>query len=104
MPDPVADPRPGRAAKVLGGLAALVCVACCALPVLIAAGVVGAGAGAVVGRLPALAAVLAVLAVGTRWLGRRGRSCACGPKTAGGGGCGCRTSADPLEIGGTGRR
>ncbi|MFF6983583.1 hypothetical protein ACFZAV_39320 [Streptomyces sp. NPDC008343] len=63
--DPAADPHPQRAPKALGGLAALACVACCALPVLITAGVVGAGAGAVVGRLPALAVVLAVLAAGT---------------------------------------
>ncbi|MFF8401030.1 hypothetical protein ACF06P_05245 [Streptomyces sp. NPDC015684] len=65
MPDPAADSRPRRAPKALGGLAALACVACCALPGLIAAGVVGAGAGVVVGQLPALAVVLAVLATGT---------------------------------------
>lgn len=98
MPDPVADPRPGRVPKVLGGLAALACVACCALPVLIGAGVVGAGADSVVGRLPALAVALAVLAVGTRWLGRRRRSCTCAAKTAGESGCGCTASVDPLKI------
>ncbi|MFC4472474.1 hypothetical protein ACFPH6_49825 [Streptomyces xiangluensis] len=104
MPDPAADLRPGRAPRALGGLAALACVACCALPVLITAGVVGAGAGAVVGWLPALAVVLTVLAAGTWWLGRRRRSCSYAPTTAGEGRCGCRTSADPLEISGTGRR
>ncbi|MET9694676.1 hypothetical protein ABZY81_40825 [Streptomyces sp. NPDC006514] len=104
MPDPAADPRFRRAPKTLGGLAALACVACCALPVLITAGVVGAGAGAVVGWLPALAVVLAVLAVGTWWLGQRRRSCACPPKTAGGGGCGCNASADPLKITRAGRQ
>ncbi|WP_405467397.1 hypothetical protein [Streptomyces canus] len=104
MPDPAADPRTGRAPKALGGLAALACVACCALPVLITAGVVGAGAGAVVGWLPALAVVLAVLAAGTWWLGQRRRSCACSPKTAGEDGCGCTAAADPLKISGTGRR
>ncbi len=104
MPDHAADPRPHRAPKALGGLAALACVACCALPVLITAGVVGAGAGAVVGWLPALAVVLAVLAAGTWWLGQRRRSCACAPKTAGEGGCGCKASADPLKISGTSRR
>ncbi|MFI2761710.1 hypothetical protein ACH5A3_23000 [Streptomyces echinatus] len=103
MPDPAADPRPHRAPKALGGLAALACVACCALPVLITAEVVGAGAGAVVGWLPALAVVLAVLAAGTWWLGRR-RDCSCGPKTAGGDGCGCKTSGEPLKITGGGRR
>ncbi|MDX3697607.1 hypothetical protein PV726_46995 [Streptomyces europaeiscabiei] len=104
MPDPAADPRTGRAPKALGGLAALACVACCALPVLITAGVVGAGAGAVVGWLPALAVVLAVFAAGTWWLGQRRRSCSCAPKAAGESGCGCQASADPLKISGTGRR
>lgn len=104
MPDPAADPRSQRAPKALGGLAALACAACCALPVLIAAGVVGAGAGAVVGWLPALAVVLAVLAGGTWWWGQRRRSCSCAPKTAGEGGCGCQASLDPLKISGTARR
>ncbi|MCX4425901.1 hypothetical protein OG991_60225 [Streptomyces mirabilis] len=90
MPAPAADPRPHRASKALGSLAALACVACCALPVLITAGVVGAGAGAVVGWLPALAVVLAVLAAGAWWLGQRRGSCACSPKIAGEEGCGCR--------------
>ncbi|GAA2662284.1 hypothetical protein [Streptomyces vastus] len=94
MPDPAADPRPGRAPKALGGLAALACVACCALPVLITAGVVGAGTGAVVGWLPALTVVLAVLAAGTWWLGQRGRSCSGAPKTAGEGECCYTMSAD----------
>ncbi|MFI2371043.1 hypothetical protein [Streptomyces sp. NPDC018833] len=104
MPAPAADPRPQRAPKALGALAALACVACCALPVLITAGVLGAGAGAVVGGLPVLAVVLAVLAAGTWWLGQRRRSCSCAPKTAGEDGCGCKASADPLKISGTGRR
>lgn len=71
MPAPAADPRPHRTPKVLGGLAALACVACCALPVLITAGVIGVGGGAVVGWLPALAVVLAVLTAGAWWLGQR---------------------------------
>ncbi|MDG9709451.1 hypothetical protein [Streptomyces sp. DH10] len=104
MPDRAVDPRPRRMPRALGGLAALACVACCAIPVLITAGVVGAGAGAVVGWLPALAIVLAVLAAGTWWLGRSRRSCYCGPKTAGEGGCGCSASTDPLKISGPGRR
>jgi mercuric ion transport protein len=79
-------------------------VACCALPVLITAGVVGAGAGAVVGWLPALAVVLAVLAAGTWWLGQRRRFCSCSPKTAGGSGCGCKQAAGLLQITGAGRR
>lgn len=98
MSAPAAAPRPHRAPKALGGLAALVRVACCALPVLITAGVVDAGAGAVVGRLPAVAVALAVLAAGTWWYSQRRRSCSCSPKTAGQGGCGCKTSADPLKT------
>jgi mercuric ion transport protein len=106
MTDPAADPRPHRAPKALGGLAALACVACCALPVLITAGVVGAGAGAVVGWLPAVAVVLAVLAAGTWWLGQRRGSCSCAPntRTAGGGGCGCKTSGEALKVTGADRR
>ncbi|WAZ19220.1 hypothetical protein STRCI_000255 [Streptomyces cinnabarinus] len=98
MPAPAADPRPHRAPKALGGLAALACVACCALPLLITAGVVGGGAGAMVGWLPGLAVVLAVLAAGTWWLGRRLRPCSCAPETAGGRRCGCEPSAEPLRI------
>ncbi|MFJ7955808.1 hypothetical protein ACIQ62_05885 [Streptomyces sp. NPDC096319] len=73
-------------------------MACCALPVLITAGVVGAGAGVVVGWLPALAVVLAVLAAGTWWYGRRRHSCSCAPKAGEQGGCGCGPSTDPLKI------
>ncbi|MGC2998649.1 hypothetical protein ACPF8X_09765 [Streptomyces sp. G35A] len=104
MPDPAAEPRPHRVPKALGGLAALACVACCALPVLITAGVVGAGAGAVVGWLPAVAVVLAVLAAGTWWLRQRRRPCSCTAKTTGEGGCGCKASGDPLKITSAGRR
>ncbi|MFE9834888.1 hypothetical protein ACFYP4_07030 [Streptomyces sp. NPDC005551] len=89
--------------KALGGLAALACVACCAVPALIAAGAVGAGAGAVVGRLPALAVVLAVLSAGTWWLSQRRGSCSCTPKAAGGSSCGCKSPGDPLKITSTGR-
>ncbi|WP_326728161.1 hypothetical protein [Streptomyces phaeochromogenes] len=104
MPDPAADPRPQRTSTALAGLAALACVACCALPILITAGVVGAGAGAVVGWLPALAIGLAVLAGGTWWLGRR-RSCSCAQKTADGSACGCQAkSTDSLKITSIGRR
>ncbi|WP_367323310.1 hypothetical protein [Streptomyces sp. HUAS ZL42] len=85
-------------------MAALPCVACCARPMLITAGVIGAGAGAVVRRLPALAVVLAVFTAGTWWLGRRPRSCSCAPKAAGANGCDCRTSGDSVQITTTGRR
>ncbi|MEW2083921.1 hypothetical protein [Streptomyces sp. NPDC005283] len=104
MPDPAVDPRPQKTPKALAGLAALACVACCALPVLIAAGVLGAGAGAVVGWLPALAVALAVLAGGTWWLGQRRRSCSCPSETADEGGCSCQASGDSLKITGAGRQ
>ncbi|MGW0891536.1 hypothetical protein [Saccharopolyspora sp. NPDC002578] len=74
--------------KALAGLAGLACVACCALPTLITAGIIGAGASAIVGWLPAIVA-LAVLAAGTWWLGQRRRSCSCSPKTADEDECSC---------------
>ncbi|MFE2280751.1 hypothetical protein ACFXAE_26705 [Streptomyces sp. NPDC059454] len=54
--------------------------------------------------LDALAVVLAVLAAGTWWLGRRRRPCSCSQETAGEGACGCQASKNPLEITGKGRR
>jgi hypothetical protein len=74
MPPPaVVDNTPPTRSKVTGALAALACAACCALPVLIAAGVL-TGAGAAIARntLIAVAAVLATAALGMWWLhGRR---------------------------------
>ncbi|GGJ40740.1 hypothetical protein [Streptomyces brasiliensis] len=104
MPAPAADPHPRKTPRVLAALAALACVACCALPVLITAGVLGAGAGAVVGWLPALAVVLAVLAGGTWWLGQRRHACSCTPEAAGEDGCGCQSSPHPVKITGMGRQ
>jgi mercuric ion transport protein len=93
MPDPATDPGPARAPKALAGLAGLACVACCLLPALIAAGVVGGSAAALVGWLPALAAALAALAGTLWWLQRRrSRSCSCRPSLATGG-CTCAHSA-----------
>ncbi|MFJ3519675.1 MULTISPECIES: hypothetical protein [unclassified Streptomyces] len=104
-PDPAADLRPYRAPTALGALAALACVACSTLPVLITTGVLGAGAGAVVGRLPALAVVRAVPAGGTWWLGQRRGSRSCAVKSpVEADGCGCRASGDSLKITGAGRR
>ncbi|WP_103538439.1 MULTISPECIES: hypothetical protein [unclassified Streptomyces] len=105
MPVPAADPTPRRTSKALASLAGLACVACCLLPVLIAAGVVGAGASAVVGWLPASALALAALAGATWWLSRRrGASCGCGRAASGQGGCGCKQAADPLQSTSAGRR
>ncbi|MFC9245772.1 hypothetical protein ACFT7S_17690 [Streptomyces sp. NPDC057136] len=88
MPDAAAEPTPRRTPKALASLAGLACVACCLLPVLIAAGVVGAGASAVVSWLPAAALALAALA-GTAWrLTRRCASCRCGGVASDQGGCG----------------
>ncbi|MEH1125268.1 hypothetical protein [Micromonospora sp. CPCC 206061] len=83
----VIDNAPPRRSKVTGGLAALACAACCALPVLIAAGVLtGAGAAILEKTLLAGAAVLASLALGMWWLHRR-RSAR--RAAAAGAGCGC---------------
>jgi hypothetical protein len=87
-PTPVmVDNTPPRRSKVTGGLAALACAACCALPVLIAAGVLtGAGAALLEKALLAVAAGLATLALGMWWLHRR-RSAQ--RAAAAGAGCGC---------------
>jgi len=76
---------PPTRSKVTGGLAALACAACCAIPLLIAAGVVtGAGAAILERTLLAVAAGLAALALGTWWLHRRrtarsaAATCGCG--------------------------
>jgi mercuric ion transport protein len=97
MTNPAADRTP-RSATVLGGLAGLACAACCLLPALIAAGVVGAGAGAAVGLLPAVAAALAVGVGATWWLSRRRAGRGCGSTACDAGGCGCRQAGDPLQI------
>jgi mercuric ion transport protein len=80
--------------QVTGGLAALACAACCAIPLLITAGVLtGAGAAILKKTLLAVAVGLAVSALGMWWLHRRGPArraaapasgCGCG-----GTGCGC---------------
>ncbi|WP_431682656.1 hypothetical protein [Kitasatospora sp. KL5] len=98
MTNPAADRAP-RSSKVLGGLAGLACAAYCLLPALIAAGAVGAGAGAVVGWLPAVAAALAVGAGATWWLGRRRAARGCGSSACGAGGCGCRKAETPSGTG-----
>jgi hypothetical protein len=92
---PPVDNMPPTRSKFTGGLAALACAACCALPLLIAAGVLtGAGAAILQKTLLAVSAGLVVLALAMWWLHRRrtaqrvaaagGAGCGCG-----GGGCGC---------------
>ncbi|GAA3788298.1 hypothetical protein GCM10022226_03630 [Sphaerisporangium flaviroseum] len=87
------------------GLAALACAACCVLPVLLAAGVIGgAGAVALTNIMPMVALGLAgvtVLIWGLAWFLRsRRRVTGC----AGGDGCGCHSAktrqhlvSDPLQ-------
>ncbi|WP_406164961.1 hypothetical protein [Streptomyces sp. NBC_00996] len=103
MPAPAADQAPRRTPKTPALLGGLVCLACCLLPALITAGVVGAGASAVVGWLPAAALTLAALAGATWWFGHRRSACSCGGKTERSG-CGCTKATDPVQITGTGRQ
>ncbi|MFC0527625.1 hypothetical protein [Phytohabitans kaempferiae] len=66
------DAAPPTRSKVTGALAVLACAACCALPLLIAAGVLtGAGAAILEKTLLAVAAGLAAAALGMWWLHRR---------------------------------
>ena len=91
-PAPGIDNAPPRRSKVTGGLAALACAACCALPVLIAAGVLtGAGAATLEKTLLAVAAGLAALAMGMWWLHwrRTAQRAAASGAGCGGSGCGC---------------
>lgn len=84
---PAVDTLPPTRSKITGGLAALACAACCAIPLLIAAGLVtGAGAAVLKHTLLAVAAGLAVAALGMWWLHRR-RSAR--RIAAAGTGCGC---------------
>ena len=66
------DTAPPTRSKVAGALAALACAACCALPFLIAAGVLtGAGAAIAQKTLLAVAAGLVAAALGMWWLHHR---------------------------------
>jgi mercuric ion transport protein len=88
---PPVDNGPPTRSKVSGILAAVACAVCCALPLLIAAGVLTtAGAAILEKTLYAVAAGLIALALGMWWLHRRRtaqRAAAAGPGC--GGGCGC---------------
>jgi hypothetical protein len=81
---PTVDNRPPTRSKITAGLAALACAACCALPFLIAAGVLtGAGAALLQQTLLAGSVGLIVLALGMWWLHRR-NTARCSDGT-----CGC---------------
>jgi hypothetical protein len=90
---PAVDNTPPIRSKVTGGIAVLACAACCAIPLLITAGVLtGAGAAVLEQTLLAVAAGLGVLALGMWWLHRRRnaqRAAAAATCGCGGGGCGC---------------
>lgn len=99
MPNTDSVPTRHHVPKMFAFLAGLACVGCCLLPVLIAAGVAGVGTSAVVGWLPATVGALAVLAVGTWWIGHRrsaGR-CGCAGEGVEQGECVCRVAA-PTSI------
>jgi hypothetical protein len=69
---PAVDNKPPTRSKVSATLAALACAACCALPVLVATGVLtGAGAALAQNLLVAASGVLAAAAGGMWWLHRR---------------------------------
>jgi hypothetical protein len=80
--------EPPTRAKVTAGLAALACAACCALPFLLAAGVL-TGAGAAVARKGLLVTSATLLTIaGAMWyLGRRRPARTARPAATGDGGC-----------------
>jgi hypothetical protein len=93
IPAPDAKPVRARGPRSLFGLAGIACVACCVLPVLIAAGLIGGSATLLVGWLPAIAIALAAAAAGWWWLQhRKAGTCSCRsntPAAVTAGGCGC---------------
>lgn len=111
MPIPAADPvqNPAatidapperRAAGLLAWLAAAACVACCALPALVTAGLLGGGALAVAAWLPTVALVLAVAAAavfGWAWW-RRAHAAKSGQGCAGSA-CGCGSGCETTDGG-----
>src|SRR5688500_11427045 len=69
---PAVDTAPPTRSKVTAALAALACVACCALPFLIAAGILtGAGAAITPNVLLGASGLLVVAAGGMWWLHHR---------------------------------
>ncbi|SDK62621.1 mercuric ion transport protein [Actinopolyspora mzabensis] len=78
MTDTAADPaRRSRTSVGLAGLAGAACLACCLLPALITAGLLGGAlAAGLVAWLPAIAAVLTLSAVVT-WKAHRSRALRC---------------------------
>jgi mercuric ion transport protein len=88
---PVDNAPPARS-KVAGALAVLACAACCALPFLIAAGVLtGAGAAIMEKTLLGVSAGLFAAGLGMWWLHRRrsARRAAAGASGCADGNCAC---------------
>ncbi|WP_412542977.1 hypothetical protein R8Z50_10980 [Longispora sp. K20-0274] len=74
----------------LTGLAGLACALCCAIPLLIAGGVIGGATWASLGQvMPGIAVILAVLSGGAWWWASRRRAHTSG---CAGGGCSCSTA------------
>ena len=90
---PVADNKPPTRSKVTAALAAIACVACCALPFLIAAGLLtGAGAAIAENLLLGTSGVLVAAAAGMWWLHRRRsakKAAAAGQSGCADGSCAC---------------
>jgi hypothetical protein len=90
---PTVDNAPPTRSKVAGILAGVACAACCAIPLLIAAGVLtGAGAAIMEKTLYAVAAGFVVLALSMWWLHRRNsarKAAAVGAGGCAGGSCSC---------------
>lgn len=85
-------PRRGLWAGLLAALGFTTCAACCATPVIVAAGLFGAS-GVVVGWLPTVGVLLVAAAALVLVLPIRGRRCRrCGGEGAG---CGCGADRDP---------
>jgi mercuric ion transport protein len=81
----------------LTGLAGAACVACCAIPLMLAAGALGGAGWVVLGRvMPGVAMVLAALAaVAWWWASRRRHTRGC---AAGGCSCGERSADESAEV------
>lgn len=90
-----ADSAPPVRGRITGGLAALACAACCAVPLFVAAGIVTGASGAVLEKtLLAVAAGLAVTALGMWWL-HRDRTARRAARGSSQPGCGCGNCAAP---------
>jgi len=81
--------------KGLGGLTGLACALCCAIPLLLAVGVLGGAGWAFLGQImPGVALALAALTALAFWWARRRRQAAHATGCAGGNcSCGSATSA-----------